>query len=79
MDLGFDIAQSLSGNLIQSANGDLSTFEKNNAIMQDIKNEAITYPGDLFYNEEYGWGLYDFMHREIDLTDDLLKTEIKHN
>ena len=78
MDLGFDIAQSPSGNLVQSANGDLSIFEKNAAIMQDIKNEAITYPGDLFYNEEYGWGLYDFMHREIDLTDDLLKTGIQH-
>lgn len=78
MDLGFDIAQSPSGNLVQSANGELSIFEKNAAIMQDIKNEAITYPGDLFYNEEYGWGLYDFMHREIDLTDDLLKTEIQH-
>ena len=78
MDLGFDIAQSPSGNLVQSANGDLSIFEKNAAIMQDIKNEAITYSGDLFYNEEYGWGLYDFMHREIDLTDDLLKTEIQH-
>ena len=78
MDLGFDIAQSPSGNLVQSANGDLSIFEKNAAIMQDIKNEAITYPGDLFYNEEYGWGLYDFMHREIDLTDDLLNTEIQH-
>lgn len=78
MDLGFDLAQRDDGNLLQSANGDISIVQRNKAIIQNIKNESITYPGDLFYNEEYGWGLYDFIQREIDINDDLLKTEIKH-
>lgn len=78
MDLGFDIAQKENGNLLQLANGDLAIVERNNAIMQEIKNEAITYPGDLFYDEEYGWGLYDFIQREVDMTNELFEVELRH-
>lgn len=78
MDLGFDIAQKENGNIIQSANGDLAAVQKNDAILQEIKNEAITYPGDLFYDEEYGWGLYDFLHRETNRSEELFESEIKY-
>lgn len=39
--------------------------------LQDIKNEAMTEEGELFYededgNESYGWSLLDFMQGEYD-------------
>ena len=35
--------------------------------------EALTQPGDLFYDASFGWGLYDFIQSE---DDDLVRLEI---
>ena len=34
--------------------------------LQDIRLEAITQPGELFYDEEWGWGLLEFIQAEDD-------------
>ena len=33
-------------------------------LYQNIALEAITQPGDLFYDPSFGWGLYDFIQSE---------------
>lgn len=33
-------------------------------LYQNIILEAQTQPGDLFYDGEFGWGLYDFLQSE---------------
>lgn len=43
-------------------------------ILQNIKIEIVTNENDLFYNEEFGFSLIDFLHREIN---DMLLLEIK--
>lgn len=40
---------------------------------QNIILEALTQPGDLFYDVSFGWGLYDFIQSE---DDDLVRLEI---
>lgn len=78
MDLGTDIKMKENGNVLSSANSDFEVISENGAILQDIVNEAITYEGDLFYDESYGWSLYDFLHKEFGLNNVLLETELKH-
>ncbi|MDO4720482.1 MAG: hypothetical protein Q4A78_07445 [Peptostreptococcaceae bacterium] len=78
MDLGIDVKLSERGNVLADAKSEFESLSENAAIMQDICNEAITYEGDLFYDEEYGWSLYDFMHREFGLDNVMLETELKH-
>jgi len=41
--------------------------------IQNIKLEALTQEGDLFYDLSYGWSLLDFIHSEYS---DILKLEI---
>lgn len=38
----------------------------NKVYAQNIKLEAVTVEGDLWYDIEYGWSLVDFKHRQID-------------
>lgn len=38
-------------------------------LLQDIRLEALTQEGELFYAEDYGWSLLDYMHREVDELD----------
>lgn len=78
MDLGVDVKLSQNGNVLADAKAEFESLSENAAIMQDICNEAITYEGDLFYDEEYGWSLYDFMHREFGADNVMLETELKH-
>lgn len=52
-----------NGNFVPASNGDIKTVSGFEWLLQDIKHEMITYPGDLFYDPEYGFGLLDFMHR----------------
>lgn len=42
-------------------------------VYQNIILEALTQPGDLFYDASFGWGLYDFIQSE---DDDLVRLEI---
>lgn len=52
-------------------NGDVALVSGDECWLQDIKNEALTQEGELFYedeagNDSYGWGLLDFLQTEGD-------------
>lgn len=53
----------VDGNYVDD-NGELKTVSDIDLVLQDIKNEMITYPGDLFYDETYGYGLLDFKNSQ---------------
>lgn len=64
----------LLGSEIEINNKDVSVISDNNELIQNIKIEALTMEGDVWYNLEFGWSLYEFLHRPID---EMLKLEIK--
>lgn len=59
--------------IIAALNLDPRKVEKVTAAYQNIILEALTQPGDLFYDASFGWGLYDFIQSE---DDDLMRLEI---
>lgn len=58
-----DIMLDDDGNFVSASNGDIKTVSGFEWLLQEIKHEMMTYPGDLFYDSEYGFGLLDFLHR----------------
>lgn len=50
--------------LTQAADGDAPLCSNLDCLYQNIALEAVTQPGDLFYDAEWGWGLYDFIQSE---------------
>jgi hypothetical protein len=70
---GYDILLS-DGNFVAAPNGDLETISGLECFIQEIKHEMMTYPGDLFYDPEYGFGLLDFIHKK---STDINKLELK--
>lgn len=50
--------------LTQAADGDAPLCSGLDCLYQNIILESLTQPGDLFYDEEFGWGLYDFIQSE---------------
>lgn len=50
--------------LTRAADGDAPLCSGLDCLYQNIILEAITQPGDLFYDAEFGWGLYDFIQSE---------------
>lgn len=57
--------------LYQTGTGTQPLYRMMNVGFQDIKNEAMTEEGELFYEDEegdasYGWSLLDFMQGEYD-------------
>ena len=59
--------------LTQAADGDAPLCSGLECLYQNIILEALTQPGDLFYDVSFGWGLYDFIQSE---DDDLVRLEI---
>lgn len=60
--------------LTQATDGDAPLCSGFDCLYQNIVLEALTQPGDLFYDETFGWGLYDFIQSEGD--DELTQLEI---
>ena len=56
------------------SNGDFATVSDLDCLMQEIRLEALTPPGELFFDPEFGWSLPDFLHLRID---DLTLLEIE--
>lgn len=59
------------GQPVSDGNGDTALVSDDECWLQDIKNEAMTEEGELFYEDEegdasYGWSLLDFMQGEYD-------------
>jgi len=68
-----DIRLSDEWQLTQAADGDAHLCSGFECLYQNIILEALTQPGDLFYDPAFGWGLYDFIQSE---DDDLTRLEI---
>ena len=52
--------------LTQAADGDAPLCSELDCLYQNIVLEALTQPGDLFYDAEWGCGLYGFIQSEFD-------------
>lgn len=57
-----------------AANGDASTVSSNECFIQELRLEALSTEGELFYDKEWGWSLLDFIQT---VQDDLIELEIK--
>lgn len=68
-----DIKLNDSWQLTQAATGDAPVATGFDCIMQDIRMEAMTQAGDLFYDLDWGWSLVDFIQS---LDDELTVIEI---
>lgn len=68
-DIKFDFKNS-----IEIKKDDVILLDELEEILQNIKIEIVTNESDLFYNEEFGFSLSDFLHREIN---DMLLLEIR--
>lgn len=68
-----DIRLNDNWQLTQAANGDAPVCSGLDCLYQNIALEALTQPGDVFYDLEFGWGLYDFIQSE---DSDLTRLEI---
>lgn len=68
-----DIRLDDSGELTPAMTGDAPICFGTDCFIQDIRLEAVTQPGELFYNSDWGWGLRQFIQEE---DDDLIRLEI---
>ena len=73
-----DIKLDANGQPVPDKNGDFATVSGDECWEQDLRLEAHTEEGELFYEEEdgdeaYGFGLLDFVHAE---NDEFTQTEI---
>lgn len=59
--------------LTQAADGDAPICTGQECLYQNIAIEAVTQKGDLFYDLDFGWSLYDFLQSE---DDELTRLEI---
>ncbi len=50
--------------LTQAADGDAPLCSGLDCLYQNIALEAVTQPGEVFYDLEFGWGLSDFIQSE---------------
>lgn len=60
--------------LTAAANGDAPLSSDTDCFIQDIRLEALTQEGELFYDETWGWSLLDFVQME---DDELTRLEIE--
>lgn len=73
-----DIKLDANGQPVPDKNGDFATVSGDECWEQDLRLEAHTEEGELFYEDEdgdeaYGFGLLDFVHAE---NDEFAQTEI---
>lgn len=60
--------------LTQAANGDAPVVSGYDSLLQEIRLEAVTQEGELFYDPAWGWSLLDFMQSQ---DDELTRLEIR--
>ena len=68
-----DIRLNNNWQLTQAADGDAPIGSGLDCLYQNIALEALTQPGDVFYDLDFGWGLYDFIQSE---DSELIRLEI---
>lgn len=59
-----DIMLDQDGNFVAAADGDMETVRDNECLVQDLQHEAMTFPGDVWYDLTYGLGLQRYIKRE---------------
>lgn len=59
--------------LTPAATGDAPVTDDESGFLQTLQIEALTQEGELFYDEDFGWSLLDFIHQP---DNDLTRTEI---
>lgn len=59
--------------LVAAATGDVPLAGNENSLLQELRMEAQTQQGELFYDETFGWSLLDFVQTEDSA---LVRTEI---
>lgn len=59
--------------LTRATDGDAPVCSDLDCLYQAIALEAVTQPGDLFYDLDYGWGLYSYIQSDYD---DLTRLEL---
>lgn len=59
-----DIRLNGTWQLTQAADGDAPLCSGLDCLYQNIALEAVTQPGDVFYDLDFGWGLSDFIQSE---------------
>lgn len=69
-----DIKLDENWQLTAAANGDAPITSNADCIIQDIRLEAMSQEGELFYDNGWGWSLLDFLQMQ---DDDLTKLEIE--
>lgn len=68
-----DIKLSSDWQLTRATDGDAPLASDLECLYQTILLEALTQEGDLFYDDTFGWSLFDFLQSE---DDDLTELEI---
>lgn len=56
----------LDGEFQPVTKSDFELTTEKEGLLQIIKVEAVTQKGELFYDEDYGWSLYDFVKVSYD-------------
>lgn len=64
MELTSDIRLSSDQRLTAATDGDAPVISGVDALLQDLQLEAMTEPGEMFYDEIYGWGLKEFIQND---------------
>lgn len=59
-----DIYLSQDGNFEAAVDGDVETVHDTECLIQDLQHQALTFPGDLWYDRAYGLGLQRFIKAE---------------
>ena len=50
--------------LTPAATGDAPVTDDEAGFLQTLQIEALTQEGELFYDEDFGWSLLDFIHQQ---------------
>ncbi|MCY9762111.1 DUF2634 domain-containing protein [Paenibacillus alvei] len=69
-----DIRLDRNWQVVAAANGDTLLVSGLECVFQDIRLEAMTQEGELFYDESWGWSLLDFVQSQ---DDELTRIEIE--
>ncbi|MDZ4042924.1 MAG: DUF2634 domain-containing protein [Eubacteriales bacterium] len=59
-----DIYLGQDGNFEVAVDGDVETVRDTEYLVQDLQHQALTFPGDLWYDRAYGLGLQRFIKTE---------------
>jgi hypothetical protein len=69
-----DIKLDNNWQLTAAANGDAPLLSNADCLIQDIRLEALSQEGELFYDEAWGWSLLDFIQTQ---DEELTRVEIE--